>query len=103
MTPLRLLAIITFWLFGAGFSSATIKIACVGDSITAGAGVNTPALESYPAKLQKLLGTNYVVQNDGLSGSTLLKNGDLTYWNSSPYSTSHVLPSKHCHHHARFQ
>lgn len=57
-----------------------IRVACVGDSITFGAGVAGRETNSYPAVLQTLLGTNYWVRNFGVSGSTLLKKGDRPYW-----------------------
>jgi acyl-CoA thioesterase I len=65
-----------------------IKIACVGDSITEGSGLSNPTTESYPAKLGRLLGTNYVVRNFGVSGRTLLKKGDFPYWKEVYYKTS---------------
>lgn len=34
---------------------------------------------SYVPPLQKLLGANYVVLNEGRSGATALKNGDVPY------------------------
>lgn len=86
---LRLTAVIVLWLFGAGFCNAAINISCVGDSITAGVGVSKPTVESYPARLQKLLGTNYAVGNFGLSGATLLKQGDTPYWGRTAYFNSH--------------
>jgi acyl-CoA thioesterase-1 len=48
-----------------------IKIACIGNSITAG---------GYPQKVGALLGARYSVENDGVSGTTLLKKGDNPYW-----------------------
>ena len=42
-----------------------IKVVCVGDSITQGTGAKDPANNSYPARLQKLLGTAYRVVNCG--------------------------------------
>jgi poly(3-hydroxybutyrate) depolymerase/lysophospholipase L1-like esterase len=56
-------------------AGAQIKVACIGNSITQGSGGAV-----YPTRLQSLLGTNYQVQNDGVSGTTVLKNGDYTYW-----------------------
>ena len=57
-----------------------IHIACVGDSITFGAGVlKTQKTESYPAYLQELLGDGYQTINYGLTGRTLLQSGDLQY------------------------
>jgi acyl-CoA thioesterase-1 len=56
-----------------GMSAAAIKVSCIGNSITAGA-------TSYPATVQTLLGAQYSVENDGVSGTTLLKHGDSPYW-----------------------
>jgi acyl-CoA thioesterase I len=53
-----------------------IRWACIGNSITQGPS----ATEAYPAKLQKLLGAAYEVENDGVSGKTLLRKGDYSYW-----------------------
>jgi len=66
-----------------------MKIACVGDSITEGSGLSSPSTQSYPARLQRLLGTNYNVRNFGVSGRTLLKKGDFPYWNEPFFKQSH--------------
>ncbi|MCE9546050.1 MAG: sialate O-acetylesterase [Planctomycetia bacterium] len=55
-----------------------IRVACVGDSITKGAGAGNG--ESYPAQLGVLLGAKYDVRNFGVNGATLLKSGDSPYW-----------------------
>jgi acyl-CoA thioesterase I len=62
-----------------------IKIACVGDSITAGAGVKDAHINGYPVVLGKLLGDKYETKNFGNSGSTLLKNGDKPYWKQKEF------------------
>ncbi len=49
---------------------AQIKVACVGDSITAGYGLANPGTQSYPAQLQTILGGGYTVENYGASGAT---------------------------------
>lgn len=51
-----------------------VRVACLGDSITAGAKVNA-ATESYPAKLQALLGAGFQVKNFGLGGATMIRVG----------------------------
>jgi lysophospholipase L1-like esterase len=56
-----------------------IRVACVGDSITAGIGASSRN-NSYPMQLQRMLGAGYTVGNFGNSGRTLLKNGDHPYW-----------------------
>lgn len=54
-----------------------IRVACVGDSITKGAGAAKG--QSYPDQLGKLLGAGYDVRNFGVNGATLLKAGDKPY------------------------
>jgi acyl-CoA thioesterase I len=63
----------------------TVRVACVGDSITYGAGIPDREHNSYPAQLQKLLGDGYEVRNFGVSGATLLKNGDKPYWKEKAF------------------
>jgi len=63
---------------GISFSAEKIKVACVGDSITEGAGVSD-AKNRYPAQLGDLLGAEYEVKNFGNSGSTMLDDGDKPY------------------------
>lgn len=70
-------------------SAAAIKVACIGDSITEGSGLSNPSTESYPAKLRRLLGTTYEVRNYGVSGRTLLKQGDFPYWKEPQFKQSH--------------
>lgn len=50
--------------------SGKFAIACLGDSITFGAGTSDPATKSYPSQLQAALGPSYDVKNFGVSGST---------------------------------
>ncbi|HCF95096.1 MAG: GDSL-type esterase/lipase family protein [Verrucomicrobiota bacterium] len=57
-----------------------IRVACVGDSITFGDGIEERGTNSYPAQLGALLGDDFDVRNFGVSGATLLKKGDLPYW-----------------------
>ena len=53
-----------------------LRLACVGDSITQGVGTLKPEEGSYPAQLQKLLGTGWAVQNFGVGGRTMLRKAD---------------------------
>jgi acyl-CoA thioesterase I len=62
-----------------------IKVACIGDSITEGSGVDTPLVNAYPVVLGRLLGTNYQAKNFGVSGRTLLKKGDYPYWKETAF------------------
>ena len=64
-------------------AAPVIKVACIGDSITIGSGVDNPTVNAYPEVLGRLLGTNYQTHNFGVSGRTLLKRGDYPYWTES--------------------
>ncbi|MFO7616778.1 MAG: GDSL-type esterase/lipase family protein [Bacteroidales bacterium] len=65
-----------------------IRIACVGNSITYGSGITSRDRLSYPAQLQEWLGSSYEVRNFGVSGATLLKNGDNPYGLQPEYQAS---------------
>jgi acyl-CoA thioesterase I len=71
--------------------AAPVKVACIGDSITEGSNVGSQ--ETYPARLQRLLGpTNtFLVQNFGVSGRTLLKRGDFPYWREQAFTNSRTF------------
>lgn len=56
-----------------------IKVACVGNSITYGTGIQNRAKDSYPAQLQQMLGSAFRVENFGKPGATLLKRGHRPY------------------------
>lgn len=60
-----------------------IKVACVGDSITYGAGVEEREKNSYPRVLGQLLGEKFDVWNFGVNGATLLSRGD-NPWRLTP-------------------
>ena len=62
-----------------------IRVACVGDSITYGAGVEDREKNNYPKVLGELLGDKYEVKNFGVSGATLLNAGDLPYTKQKAY------------------
>jgi len=59
-----------------------IKVACVGDSITEGAGMNG---NPYPKQLQEMLGDKWQVENFGVSGRTLMNKGDHPYSKEKKY------------------
>jgi len=62
---------------------APVRLACVGDSITQGAGAAKGM--SYPAQLQELLGGAWLVKNFGVSGRTLMRSGDYPYWREAAF------------------
>ncbi|RPI07134.1 MAG: T9SS C-terminal target domain-containing protein [Ignavibacteriae bacterium] len=59
----------------------TIRVACVGNSITEGNAMSTKLLDAYPVALGRYLGAGYNVKNFGVSGRTLTKRGDYPIWN----------------------
>ena len=66
-----------------------IKVACVGDSITYGHGSTDPAVDSYPAHLQELMGIKYEVTNFGVSGRTMNDaKGWTSYVSTNEYTAS---------------
>ncbi|WP_018969866.1 GDSL-type esterase/lipase family protein [Rubritalea marina] len=67
---------------------AQTKIACVGDSITFGAGIPDRDDMSYPAQLGHLLGADYEVKNFGISARTMLSKGDHPYSKEALYKAS---------------
>lgn len=65
-----------------------IKVACVGDSITYGYGLNNWEEENYPAVLSGLMGDGYQVENFGVSGRTVQSNGNYPYTATDAYKAS---------------
>lgn len=78
----QVLADLTDWLqrFQPAAESA-IKVACVGNSITSGAGIDIAQHRAYPAYLAEALGSRYEVKNFGVSGRTQMHRGDIPYMN----------------------
>lgn len=66
-------------------TAGPVRVACIGNSITAGAMLPDSRRESYPAVLARLLGAEYEVGDFGVSGATLLRNGDIPYWNDPAF------------------
>ncbi len=60
------------------FIFAQKRVACIGDSVTKGMGI-PDVKNSYPSQLQKLLGNQYIVENFGFNGATLLSKGHRPY------------------------
>lgn len=78
--PMKRALLLTLGIFAAAVAGAKeLKLACVGDSITQGSGLKKPGAESYPARLQVLLGKEWTVGNFGVSGRTMQQAGDHPY------------------------
>ena len=65
-----------------------IKVACVGDSVTYGYGINNRDKYNYPALLGDILGENYIVNNFGYSGRCVQSTADRPYINENLYQES---------------
>ena len=61
--------------------SDAIRVACIGNSITDGHGIDMASAYGYPALLQKKLGDKYWVKNFGVGARTMLNKGDFPYMN----------------------
>lgn len=68
------------------FSQPALKVACIGNSVTYGYGLQSPQLTSYPVQLQKMLGEKYEVRNFGHSGATLLLHGHNPYYKTKEFT-----------------
>jgi len=66
----------------------TIRVACVGDSITYGASIKDRENNNYPVVLGRSLGEKFEVRNFGVSGATLLKKGDFSYWDRPAFKAA---------------
>jgi len=64
------------------------KVACVGDSITEGYGLDEPIVNSYPAQLSKKLGKEWDVKNFGIRSATLIETGNRPYTDTPHYINS---------------
>ena len=62
-----------------------IKVACIGNSVTYGYGIENRETNCYPAQLQQMLGDAYEVENFGHSGATLLNKGYRPYTQQEAY------------------
>lgn len=73
---------LTTWLqTHQGPKKDAVRVACIGNSITDGFGIEMATQFGYPAHLQRMLGNDYHVKNFGVSGRTMLNKGDLPYQN----------------------
>src|SRR5690606_9983655 len=79
--------VIIFLLFDLGLHAQNnkIKIACIGNSVTYGAGLKDPSTQSYPALLQQKMGADYDMRNFGRSGATLLRKGHNPYYKTKEF------------------
>lgn len=65
-----------------------VRVACIGNSITFGAGIKNRSRDSYPSVLARMLGDSYWVRNFGVSARTMLNKGDHPYMNEPAYKNA---------------
>lgn len=63
-----------------------VKVACIGNSITYGSGIDDRPRDSYPSQLARMLGDKWDVRNFGVGGRTMLKKGDHPYIMEEAYA-----------------
>lgn len=85
----QLLSELTAWLTNLPAPKASAKrVACVGNSITDGYGIDMADSQGYPAQLQRKLGSDYYVRNFGVSARTMLNHGDHPYMNEQAWKNA---------------
>jgi acyl-CoA thioesterase I len=69
----------------------TIRVACVGDSITEGHGLAVASKTGYPVVLDSILGDTYTVLNAGRSATTLQRKGNFPFWIAKEFSNVYAF------------
>ncbi|MEG2728696.1 MAG: GDSL-type esterase/lipase family protein [Mucinivorans sp.] len=90
-----LILLLSTVLLSTNIASATnttpTKVACVGNSVTYGAGVQNRETNAYPAVLQRMLGNGFVVENFGRNGATLLAKGHNPYVKTAEFQRAMAM------------
>lgn len=84
----KTLLLLCLLLCTATYAQKKVKVACVGNSVTYGAGIENREVNAYPAQLQRMLGDSYEVVNFGKSGATLLNKGHRPYCDQEEYKAA---------------
>ena len=71
------------------FGQKKVNIACVGNGITYGIGVENRVKNNYPQQFQYLLGANYKVTNFGVVNAPVLNSGINGYTKTAAFKKSH--------------
>lgn len=77
--------LVVIFLVAACSKEPRLKIACVGDSLTYGLGVEDVTKDSYPALLAQMMGDTCSVGNFGICERTMLNRADLPYIDEIAY------------------
>jgi acyl-CoA thioesterase-1 len=67
--------------FAGNVYALPTRVACIGDSITAGVGASSLS-KDWVSDLGALLGPSVTIANYGVSGTTMMKQSDSSYWNT---------------------
>jgi lysophospholipase L1-like esterase/pimeloyl-ACP methyl ester carboxylesterase len=86
---LFLVSILLFEFFTNSIAAQTkVKIACIGNGVTFGIGVENREKNNFPQQLQYLLGTKYVVSNFANEGVPVLSSNKNGYQNTTAFKNS---------------
>ncbi len=76
----QMISDLTNWLHNLpAVKPEAVRVACIGNSITDGMGIDCAEYLGYPAIMQRQLGSAYDVRNFGVSSRTMLQKGDYPY------------------------
>lgn len=75
---------------------AQIRVACIGNSITYGYGIEDREHDAYPMQLQQMLGEGYKVRNFGVSATTAQNEGDSPWTKTQEYKDAKAFLPNVC-------
>jgi lysophospholipase L1-like esterase len=77
-----------------------VRIGTIGNSITHGVVLPDPLTQAFPVQLNDMLTANFgdtcIVKNFGLTTTTMLKKGDVSYWNTQHFKDFLVYAPEIC-------
>ena len=76
---------------GSIFGQKLVNIACIGNGVTYGIGVENREKNNFPQQLQYLLGVNYKVINLGVVNAPVLSNGVNGYNKTAAFKKSQTI------------
>lgn len=76
---------------GSIFGQKVVNIACIGNGVTYGIGVENREKNNFPQQLQYLLGVNYKVINLGVVNAPVLSNGVNGYNKTAAFKKSQTI------------
>ncbi len=85
------LLLIGIFFCGSIFAQKVVNIACIGNGVTYGIGVENREKNNFPQQLQYLLGTKYKVTNFGVVNAPVLSNGLNGYTQTAEFKKSKTI------------